>query len=159
MAHHAAQLEMKGLVELQRDIQKASYLAPKELNRTLNRISKKFKENIKERAEETYSTTENITSGFTMTRVRSENDILYSYFKPEAKGSKGHAWHLHEHGYELIRPTWRSREKAIRNKDGGKHLRFIPGNHLVDKEVPGFAEYMGEQAYLVVDEILKRNNL
>lgn len=155
----SVQVEMKGLEELRSDMAKAAKASPKKLQRSLNRIKNVFKKNMKTRAEETYDSTEYITSGFTMTQVKVAEEMLYSYFKPEARGNKGHAWHLQEHGYNLTRPQWKSREKMIRYSDGGEKLKWIPGHHLVDKEVPGFTAYMAEQAAKTIDRILKDEKL
>lgn len=153
------QIEVEGLEELQRDMLRASAIAPKEMNRALNRIGRKFRLNMKKRAEGAYQTTQHITSGMSMSQVKVENYVMYTYFRPEKRGNKAHHWHLQEEGYDLTTPRWHSRKKAIRNKDGGKRIRFIPGRHLVDQEVPGFTEYMSREAYKVVDEILKGNDL
>lgn len=153
------QFEFEGIEELQKDMLHASVIAPKELNKGLSRISRKFKANMKKRAEAAYQTAEHITSGMTMTSVKSENYVMYSYFKPEARGNKAHHWHLQEEGYELTRPTFRSRELGIVYSDARRVIKFIPGRHLIDKEIPSFTEFMGREAYRVVDEILAKENL
>ena len=78
---------------------------------------------------------------------------------PEAKGNQGHAWHLQEFGYELKRPTWKSRRLAIRNKNGGQTLKLMPGHQLVDKILPEFEDGLEEAVMELVDTILKENNL
>lgn len=159
MSRSSIQLEVTGLGELEKSVRQAAELAPKDLQRGLNRIKNRFKRNIKKRAEETFSTTENITSGFTMTQVKVEKGVLYSYFKPEARGNKGHAWHLQEFGYELTRPHWISRKNAIPYKNPKEPIRFIPGKHIVDKEMPSFLEYMGNETRKILDNILKESDL
>lgn len=159
MSLSSAQFEMKGLTELKISMEKAAGKSPKKLEGGLNKVKNKFKRNMKKRAQETYKTTEHITSGFQMSMVNVESNKLYSYFRPEANGRSGHAWHLMERGHELIRPTWRSRKRAIRWADAGKDFGFKPGKHLVDKEIPSFTEYMGHETEKLLDKLLQEADL
>ncbi len=152
-------VEITGLDELARDIQHAANLAPKEFQKGMKKITKKFMDDLKDEAANTYQTTENITTGFKMSPVNVAKDQLYSYFMPEAKGNKGHAWHLQENGYELVKPTWKSRAKVIRYSNGGRSIRFMPGHHLVEKVLPSFEEYMDLEVMALVDRILEENDL
>ena len=152
-------VEITGLSELARDIQHAANIAPKEFEKGMKDITKVFMDDLKDEASNTYASTAFITSGFKMSPVNVAKDVLWSYFMPEAKGNKGHAWHLQEFGYELKRPTWWSRSKVSRYSDGGRTLRFMPGHHLVEKVLPGFEEYMDEAVMELVDSILEENNL
>lgn len=144
--------EVSGMKEFARDLERAATHAPKELQRDLNKIKEKFKANMINRAKETYKTTEHITSGFQMSQVNVEKGKMYSYFRPEAKGKDGHAWHLQEYGYNLTRPRWKSRKRAIEYKRPGEKIKFVQGHHLIDKEIPKFDRYM----HLCVGESLKR---
>jgi len=148
-----------GLKELARDIQHAANLAPKEFQKGMRQITKKFMDDLKDEAANTYQSTAFITSGFKMSPVNVGKDVLTSKFMPEAKGNKGHAWHLQEFGYELVRPNWKSRAKVIRYTNGGERLGFVPGKHLVDKILPEFEDYYEEQVLDLVDTILEENNL
>ena len=152
-------VKITGLEELTRDIERAADLAPKEFKKGMRKITKKFMDDLKDEADNTYATTVHITSGFKMSPISMVGDTLQMKFMPEAKGNQGHAWHLQEFGYELTRPKWRSRRKAIRNKDGGQSIRFMPGHHLVDSKLPEFEEYMEEATMELVDMILEENNL
>ena len=152
-------VEVKGLDELARDIQHAANIAPKEFQTGMRKITKKFMKDLKDEAENTYQSTAYITTGFKMSPVNVAKDVLYSYFMPEAKGNKGHAWHLQEFGYELVRPTWKSRKRVIRYSDGGQRLGFVPGKHLVEKVLPSFEEYMDSEVTKLVDTILEENDL
>lgn len=152
-------VEITGLEDLAGDIDKAALLAPKEFQKGMKKITKKFMDDLKDEAANTYQTTENITTGFKMSPVNVAKDQLYSYFMPEAKGNQGHAWHLQENGYELVKPTWKSCAKAIRYKDGGRTIRFVPGHHLVEKVLPSFEEYMDFETLALVDKILEENDL
>lgn len=153
------QVQITGLAELARDIEHAANLAPLEFQRGMKEITKKFMDDLKDEADNAYSTTKNITSGFKMSPVNVANDVLWSYFMPEAKGNKNHHWHLNEFGHELLRPTWKSRRLVIRYQNGGERLGFVPGKHLVDKMLPGFEDYMDEAVMELVDSILEENNL
>ena len=159
MAATNYQLEFEGMEELQNDMLHAAAIAPKELNKSLTKISRQFLKNMKKRAEGEYQTTENITSGMYVDPVKSESYQFHSYFRPEKRGNKAHHWHLQEEGYELTTPLWLSRKKAIRNSNGGKIIKFIPGRHLVDQEVPSFTEFMGREAQKALEQILKESNL
>ena len=152
-------MELEGLEELQRDILKAAAVAPKEFERGMNKITAKFRKEIKSEAKSEFQTADNITSGFKVTRVSAEKDVYYAYFQPEARGNKGHHWHLQEFGYELKRPIWRSREKAIRWKDARKTLGFVPGRHIVESMLPSFTEYASRQAEMLLQSILEEGNL
>lgn len=152
-------VQITGLSELARDIQHAANLAPKEFQKGMKEITKKFMDDLKDEAANTYESTAFITSGFKMSPVNVANDVFWSYFYPEAKGNKGHAWHLQEFGYELVRPNWKSRAKMIRYKNGGQRLGFVPGKHLVEKVLPEFEEYMDEAVTDLIDTILEENNL
>lgn len=152
-------VQITGLEELARDIQHAANLAPKEFQKGMKDITKKFMDDLKDEAANTYASTAFITSGFKMSPINVAADVLTCKFMPEAKGNKGHAWHLQEFGYELKRPTWWSRKMMIRHKDGGKSLRFMPGHHLVDKRLPEFENYMEQEVIDLVDGILEDNNL
>lgn len=152
-------VEITGLDELARDIQHAANLAPEEFQAGMKGITKVFMENLKDEAANTYQSTAFITSGFKMSPVNVGKDVFYSYFYPEAKGNKGHAWHLQEFGYELVKPTWKSRAKAIRYSNGGRTIRFMPGHHLVEKVLPSFEEYMDLEVMALVDRILEENDL
>lgn len=152
-------VEISGLEELARDIQHAANVAPLEFQRGMKEITKKFMDDLKDEASNTYQSTVHITSGFKMSPVNVGRDILTSKFMPEAKGNKGHAWHLQEFGYELVRPNWMSRAKVIRYSNGGQRLGFVPGKHLVEKVLPEFEDYMEEQVMELVDMILEENDL
>lgn len=152
-------VQITGLNELKRDIQHAANLAPKEFEKGMKAITKVFMDDLKDEAANTYATTVHITSGFKMSPVNVAGDVLWSYFMPEAKGNKGHAWHLQEFGYELKRANWKSRAKVIRYRDGGTTLGFIPGKHLADKILPEFEDYMDQEVMALVDSILEENDL
>lgn len=159
MGHQSINFEMEGLEDLYDDIQRCVTIAPKEMQKKLNSLKNRFKKNMIERAKKEYKSTEHITSGFMMTQVEAEQDKLYSYFKPEARGNKGHAWHLQERGYELRQPMWWSRKRAIKNSAGKKLIKFIPGHHLLDKEMPGFTEFMAAETKNMIEKILSEVNL
>ena len=148
-----------GLDELARDIQHAANLAPKEFQKGMRDITKKFMKDLKDEANNTYQSTAFITSGFKMSPVNVAKDILTAKFMPEAKGNKGHAWHLQEFGYELVRPRWKSRAKVIRYANGGERLGFVPGKHLVDNMLPDFEDYFEEQVTELIDTILEEYDL
>ena len=152
-------VELKGLDELARDIQHAANVAPEEFEQGMKEITKVFMDDLKDEASNAFQSTAFITSGFKMSPVNVAKDVLWSYFMPEAKGNKGHAWHLQEFGYELVRPNWKSRAKVIRYKEGGKRLGFVPGKHLVEKVLPSFEEYMDDAVTELVDKILEENDL
>lgn len=155
----SVQFEFEGIDELREDMLHASAKAPKELNKALNKIARKFRSNMKKRAEGAYQTAEHITSGMYVDPVKSENYQFFTYFRPEKKGNKAHHWHLQENGYNLTRPTFKNRKQGIVYSDARKRLKFIPGRHLVDKEVPSFTEYMAVEARKAVDDILDKENL
>ena len=152
-------VQMTGLDELARDIERAADLAPNEFKKGMRKITREFMNDLKDEAAGTYQSTVHITSGFKMSPLKVSGDMMQMQFMPEAKGNQGHAWHLQEFGYELKRPTWKSRKKAIRNKNGGETLRFMPGNNLVDKILPEFEDGLEEAVMELTDSILERNNL
>ena len=152
-------VQITGLDELARDIQRAANMAPKEFQTGMRDITKKFMKDLKDEANNTYQSTAFITSGFKMSPVNVAKDILTAKFMPEAKGNKGHAWHLQEFGYELVRPNWKSRAKVIRYTNGGERLGFVPGKHLVDKVLPEFEDFMNQEVTELIDSILEANNL
>ena len=152
-------VQITGLAELARDIQHAANIAPKEFEKGMKDITKIFMDDLKDEAANTYASTAFITSGFKMSPVNVAGDVLWSYFMPEAKGNKGHAWHLQEFGYELQVPKWWSRRKAIRNRNGGSTIRFMPGHHLVEKVLPEFEDYMDDAVTELINTILEENNL
>ena len=152
-------VQITGLDELARDIERAADLAPKEFRKGVKTITKKFMDDLKDEAANTYASTVHITSGFKMSPISMIGDTLQTQFMPEAKGNKGHAWHLQEFGYELKRPNWKSRSKAIRYKNGGQTLGFVPGKQLVDKKLPEFEDLMEEEMIALANTILEGNNL
>ena len=151
-------MEIEGLEELQRDIRRAAAVAPKEFEAGLTKITNKFKKEVKSEAKTEFQTNDNITSGFKVTKVNAEAEVYYSYFQPEARGNKGHHWHLQEFGYELKRPIWRSREKAIRWKDAKRTLGWVPGRHIVESMLPSFTAYASRQAEELLDSILSEGD-
>ena len=152
-------VQITGLEELARDIERAAELAPKEFRKGTKKITKKFMDDLKDEAANTYASTVHITSGFKMSPIKMVGDTLQTQFMPEAKGNQGHAWHLQEFGYELTRPKWKSRRKVIRYKDGGQVIGFVPGKRLVDSKLPEFQDYMEEEMQDLVSTILEENNL
>lgn len=152
-------VEITGLDELARDIERAADLAPKEFRKGMRKITKVFMDDLKDEAANTYTSTVHITSGFKMSPIKMIGDVLQMEFMPEAKGNQGHAWHLQEFGYELKRPNWKSRRKVIRYKDGGQTLGFVSGKHLVDAKLPDFEDHLEEDVMELVDTILEENNL
>ena len=152
-------VKFEGLDELASDIQLAAKVAPNEFKKGMRGLSKMFMVELEDRANETYASTEHIASGFQMSPIRFVGDDLIMKFMPEAKGNQGHAWHLHEFGYDLKRPNWKSRRKVIRNEDAGRLIKHMGGNQLVDKMLPAFEDYMEMEVEELVDGILEEYNL
>lgn len=152
-------VKIEGLDELARDIQHAANMAPEEFDKGMRKIGRKFLRELRSEAKGKFKTAAHITSGFKMEHVNASRDIFEAKFMPEGRGSRGHAWHLQEEGYELVRPTWWSRSKVVRYKDGGDRLRFVEGKHIVDEMLPEFESYMEEEAMDLIDSILEDNKL
>ena len=155
----AIDVKITGIDELARDIQHAANMAPDEFESGMKKVTNKFTRDLRKEAKNALGSTENITSGFHIRRVNVSRDILQAEFMPEAKGSKGHHWHLQEFGYLLKRPNWKSRAKVIRYSDAGATLGFVPGKLMVDAMLPEFEDYMEDAVTELVDRILKENDL
>lgn len=152
-------VQITGLDELARDIERAADLAPDEFKIGMKKITRKFTKDLKNEARSALSSTMNITSGFKMSPIKMEGDTMVIEFMPEGRGNKNHHWHLQEEGYILKLPNWKSRAKVIRYKEGGKTLGFVPGKQMVNAILPDFTDYMEGEMEKLADTILKENNL